>query len=75
MDREEFARLRKAIYRSFASQPHKIKTWLALLEQYAKPERKQPASAPSSAKPSGAASSKIDAQDPASVSATGQPLA
>ena len=44
MDPEEVERLRKAIYRSFASQPHKIKVWLALLEQYATSESKSGAS-------------------------------
>jgi hypothetical protein len=36
MDDQEIERLRKAIRHSFASQPHKIKYWLALLDMYAK---------------------------------------
>jgi hypothetical protein len=36
MDDREIERLRKAIRNSFASQPHKIKYWLALLDMYAK---------------------------------------
>jgi hypothetical protein len=32
----EIKRLRKAIRRTYASQPHKIKCWLALLEMYGK---------------------------------------
>ena len=32
MDDAEIERLRKAIHRTYASQPHKIKCWLALLE-------------------------------------------
>jgi hypothetical protein len=41
MDVAEIERLRKAIRRTYASQPHKIKCWLALLEMYGKgePER------------------------------------
>ena len=34
MDDEEIRRLRKMIRRTYASQPHKIKCWLALLEMY-----------------------------------------
>jgi hypothetical protein len=36
MKDEEIQRLRKAIRRTYASQPHKIKCWLGLLEMYAK---------------------------------------
>jgi hypothetical protein len=36
MNDREIERLRKAIRHSFASQPHKIKYWLALLDMYAK---------------------------------------
>jgi hypothetical protein len=36
MDDAEIGRLRKAIRRTYASQPHKIKCWLALLEMYGK---------------------------------------
>jgi hypothetical protein len=35
LDNREIERLRKVIRRSFASQPHKIKVWLALLDTYA----------------------------------------
>ena len=40
MDDAEIERLRKAIRRTYASQPHKIKCWLALLEMYAKRQAK-----------------------------------
>jgi hypothetical protein len=36
MKDEEIQRLRKAIRRTYASQPHKIKCWLGLLEMYGK---------------------------------------
>jgi hypothetical protein len=36
MDDAEIERLRRAIRRTYASQPHKIKCWLALLEMYGK---------------------------------------
>jgi hypothetical protein len=39
MDDAEIERLRKTIRRTYASQPHKIKFWLALLEMYGKPDR------------------------------------
>ena len=34
MDDAEIERLRRAIRRTYASQPHKIKCWLAVLEMY-----------------------------------------
>jgi hypothetical protein len=34
MNDEEIQRLRKAIRRTYASQPHKIKCWLGLLEMF-----------------------------------------
>ena len=34
LDDAEIERLRKRIRRTYASQPHKIKCWLALLEMY-----------------------------------------
>jgi hypothetical protein len=37
MDSAESDRLRRAICRSFSSQPHKKKYWLALLEMYSTP--------------------------------------
>jgi hypothetical protein len=36
MKDEEILRLRKIIRRTYASQPHKIKCWLGLLEMYGK---------------------------------------
>ena len=39
MKDEEIQRLRKAIRRTYASQPHKIKCWLGLLEMYGKSSR------------------------------------
>jgi hypothetical protein len=41
MDDAEIARLKKEIYRSFGSSPHKKKYWLALLARYVAEERKE----------------------------------
>jgi hypothetical protein len=45
MKDEEIQRLRKAIRRTYASQPHKIKCWLGLLEMYGR-RSTDPADAP-----------------------------
>jgi hypothetical protein len=39
MDAAEIGRIRKAIYRSFGSSPHKKKYWLALLAMYVAAEK------------------------------------
>jgi hypothetical protein len=53
MKDEEIQRLRKAIRRTYASQPHKIKCWLGLLEMYGENSTKPADAARGSDRPVG----------------------